>query len=269
MKVDGTTLIYAIIIVVVIIIIGILVYYYLPSSEWNSFTLNYGDTFQSSSVGSKLQKINLANLRWKNCIFTVTYNSKTYTQDVTKMLNNSTSVYLYYNKTTLDYDLMRPLNYGTFPITGFKYQSTNSISCLADTDCTTATPTLKNNFCVKNIPDVAGAKIDTTNCTFAGGATTASSSFIPYSANGDSSLAIGINKTDPTSNAYIFPSTVPAKYATNIAYNTLYCAATNSENTAFEVDWLQLASGYCTLSGLAFTGDSVKLTGSFRIFPYL
>lgn len=260
MKVEHTTLIYAIIIVVVIIIIGILVYYYLPSSSWVSFKLNYGDTFQSSSVATSLQSINPAYLRWRNCQFTVVYNSKTYTRDVTNILNTSSSVYLYYSKTTLNYDLIRPLNYVSFPISTFTYTPAKSTPCTADSDCN---GTLKNNICVKSIPLPADT-VTSTNCTFYGGVTTASSSFQPAS---DPSLEITVDTTGTSPSVYGFP-TVPAQYKTAIPYNTLYCKA-NGSGSGYTVDWLQLVNGTCSLNGLASSGDSVTLTGYFRVFPYL
>lgn len=260
MKIDYTTLIYAIIIVVVIIIIGILVYYYLPSSSWVSFKLNYGDTFQSSSVATSLQNINPAYLRWRNCQFTVINNGKTYTLDVTNILNTSSSVYLYYSKTTLNYDLIRPLNYLSFPIPTFSYKAATSTYCTADSDCNS---TYKNNICVKSIP-LPSDSVTSSNCTFFGGATTASSTIQPAS---DPSLEITVDTTGTSPSVYGFPA-VPDQYKTSISYNTLYCKS-NGSGGGYTVDWLQLVNGTCSLSGLASSGDSVTLTGYFRVFPYL
>jgi len=266
MKVETVTLIYSIIIVVVIIIIGILMYYYLPSSSWVSFKLNYGDTFQSSSVASNLTKITPSHLRWRNCIFTVVYNGKTYTRDVTGVLNAASSVYLYYSKTTLDYDLIRPLNYVSFPITGFTYVSTIATKpCLSDADCQTTT--LKNNMCIKMLPDPSKNIMPTgDNCNFYGGSNTASSNINPAS-DPDLTITINTNSTGNTTPVYQFP-TVPAKYATSVSYNTLYCKP-NGDDKTFTVDWLQLTTGACSLNGLSYPKDSVTLTGSFRVFPYL
>lgn len=265
MKVERITLIYAVLIVVAIIIIGILAYYYLPPSSWITFSLKYGDTFQSSSVGPSLKGINPARLRWRNCIFTVVYSGKTYTRDVTSILNTATSVYMYYQTATsgIDYDLIRPLNYLSFPITGLSYTSPFAVTkCNADSDCNSGS--LKNNICVKNIP-IGKVAPTVENCKFYGGATTQSTTISPAS---DPSISIGVNTSDSTKPAYEFPSTVPSEYATAIKYNTLYCKP-NSDEQTFTIDWLQLAGGQCALNGLASTSDSVTLTGSFRVFPYL
>lgn len=282
MKVDPVTLIYAILIVVAIFIIGILCYYYLPTSSWITFKLNYGDTFQSSTVSASLKNVDPSKLRWRNCMFTVVYNKTTYTSDVTAFLNMTTTPYLYYNKTSFDYDLIRPLNYLSFPIaalaTIYNKNRPTVTPCIGDVDCTSISlgagggEKYPNNMCIKTIPllkdntpvpPVPTAK----NCTFSGssGTTTALTSFEPVS---DTTYSIGINVTNSADPVYSFPDISKSKYATSIPYNTIYCAL-NSDNETYTVDWLQLVSGSCSLAGLANAGDSVTLTGSFRVFPYL
>lgn len=261
---DTTTLIYSIIIVIVLLIIGILAYYYLPPSSWTDFTLNYGDTFKSSAVANSLTGINPANLRWRNCIFTIVNNGKTYTTDVTDIMNSTSSVYLYFGKTTISYDLIRPLNYHSFPVSGFTAVAPNAKACLGDADCNS---TYANNICVKQIPaydtNSGNAAITSTNCSFYGGTSQNANSINPAS---NPSLSIAITTTD-TGVSYQFP-TVPSQYVTAQPYNALYCKS-NGDGKTYTVDWLQLAPGICALSGLYNSGDSVKLTGSFKVFPFL